>query len=460
MQLNIYAKFTTQTSIERSNTFARAVCAGELYDIYYSGEDTGFNYIIAAAAIVGPLFLMVATVVFITFDTLRRLRKIKMAGSFLENLKRDNLVAVVVIGIYISIYILILDILAVNIVRTSRHEYEPELSGRSPLNLVVTYITLLFDLVAFLFLLIMLLVIILVKVFGRYYWQNKKTPKSQIFVCFNWCKCENPDDTIFFMFPLLLVTPCICIISHFGYVILAWITEPAKSTTTLILYYILFFYLFLILQKSYKLGIRLLNRKQKTKSGEPISEKYEMQRDSSPSNNDSGGTTSDPALQLEIRPYNYGSGIVPDTTYNASLDLTPMPSKGSEAIDVLAFCVNIFLGLGYLGVAVIFIMVVYLMPLASEDLFDYLFNVIQFMIVVVSTQFAYNLLVGTEFSIKKVIESMKNTINSDKEVGYKSPERVSMAEEAGNFIASKILVPYLKKNTETNDKITTAESGV
>ena len=61
LQLNIYAKFTSQGSIERSNSFARAVCAGELYDIYYSGKNIGFNYIIGASAIAGPLLLAIAT---------------------------------------------------------------------------------------------------------------------------------------------------------------------------------------------------------------------------------------------------------------------------------------------------------------------------------------------------------------------------------------------------------------
>ena len=57
-QLNIYAKFTSQNNVERSNTFARAVCAGELYDIYYNGQATNFSYIIIAAAIAGPLSLV------------------------------------------------------------------------------------------------------------------------------------------------------------------------------------------------------------------------------------------------------------------------------------------------------------------------------------------------------------------------------------------------------------------
>ena len=46
---------------------------------------------------------------------------------------------------------------------------------------------------------------------------------------------------------------------------------------------------------------------------------------------------------------------------------------------------------------------VYLVPLASEDLFSYLFNVIQFIIVMISTQFAYKFLAPKKFSWKKII---------------------------------------------------------
>ncbi len=127
---------------------------------------------------------------------------------------------------------------------------------------------------------------------------------------------------------------------------------------------------------------------------------------------------------------------------------------------MLVFCLNIFLGVVYLGVAVIFVMVVYLKPLASEDLFNYLFNVIQFMIVVVSTQFAYKLLVGKKFSIEKVIKRVKKLVT---DAGYESPEDYNMAEETGHFIASEILVPHMNKEKDSKMKkktSTTEEASV
>ncbi len=477
-QLNIYAKFTSQNNVERSNTFARAVCAGELYEVYFSGQNTEINYIIAAAAILGPFLLFSVGILFFSLNIHKEVCKFKekkKSGSILQNTKRKNLVALVLIGFYVSIYVLILDILAVNVVRTSRHEYQPELSGRNPLNLAVTYVTFVCDLLAFIFLLTVLFFIILIKIL-QYRWQCSGTPANlQIIRCCKWSKYENADDIIFFLFPLLLVTPCICFTSHLGYIILAWITEPSRSTTTLILYYFLFFYLFLIFQKSYKLGTKLYCTKQK--SGGNKSQHELGVRSTPPSHDAASDPPSDvpkprgdapPEPRGDAPPEPRGDAPpelpsdtseprndTPATSGSAVSDPQPIQAgKGSatkDSINLLVFFVNLILGAVYLGIAVIFIMIVYLMPLASEELFNYLFNVIQFMIVVVSTQFAYKLLAGKKFSIKRIIKNIRKIISKDKEIKYDFSHDMNIVEETSDFVASKILVPHVKKRQTQNN---------
>lgn len=77
-------------------------------------------------------------------------------------------------------------------------------------------------------------------------------------------------------------------------------------------------------------------------------------------------------------------------------------------------------------------MIVYLMHLISEDLFIHLF---QFIIIVVSTQFAYKLLTRKSFSIKRVIKYIQRMILNDK-----NEEPASVAE----FVAEKLLIPHMK----------------
>lgn len=232
--------------MERSNTFARAVCAAELYDLYYSGKKIDFNntdfrntdpniisFIISAGAIVGPLLSILATVVYFIFRdaTKKQLKEqqrkeneenSKNTTNRRETLKIENLVALACVGIYISIYIWILDAMTVHVVSTARHEYKQELAGRITFNLSVVYFTFFVDSLAILFFVIIAI---------AYKWKFSKYS--------------------------LLIPPCVCCTSHFGYILLAWISAPSRSTTTLILYYFLFFYLFLTIRKSYTLFVRI-----------------------------------------------------------------------------------------------------------------------------------------------------------------------------------------------------------
>ena len=396
MQLNIYAKFTNQGNIERRNSFAQAVCAGELYDKYYSGKNIEFDYIIATSAIAGPLLLAMLTFFFLAVSCKRKCHELSDDNKNRMNLKtkRKNLVAFVLVGIYISFYILILDIFAAHTASSSSHEYEPELSVQSrdcAFNLVVAYVTLTYDLLVC-FLIILILVII---------WCIKIWPK-QFNKCFarNCCakKCchksyttdeiKIPDvaDQVInsLLFPSLLIPPFLSITSHLGYIILAWITQPSRSTTTLILYYFILCYLYLIFRTSYKHGSKILKSK-----------------------------------------------------------------TDSKTINVKIFTINLFLGMFYLGIAVVFIVIVYIEPLASEDLFSYLFNVVQFMIVVISTQYFYKLIAGKSFSIKKTIKTVHKIISDKKNYKlYKPLEEENLDKKTGGLFAALIDQHLLKEATE------------
>ena len=379
LQLNIYAKFTDQVNIERSNTFARAVCADELYNIYYSGKNIEFTYIIVASAIVGPVILLIGTILCTCLVVCCRC-KLSEENSIKLKTKRKNLVAFVSVGIYISFYILILDIFAVYTAGTSSHEYEPELSVQSrphAFNVVVAYFTLACDFV-FCSSIISILVII----------GCIKKPLKKIDECFkkHYSKCHKKGEEVInsVLFPLLLIPPFLCFTSHLGYIILAWITQPSRSTTTLILYYFILFYLYLIFRTSYKHGSKKFFNKESTE----------------------------------------------------------------ENISVKIFTINLFLGMPlYLIIAVVFIIIVYLKPLASEDLFSYLFNVVQFMIVVVSTQYFYKLFAGKSFSIKKTIKTVLNIIEKEKEdnnIDLLSHAKENLDKQTG-YLVVELIRPQLPK---------------
>ena len=406
MQLNIYAKFTNQENIERSNSFARAICAGELYDEYYSGKNIEFTYIIAASAIAGPLLLAMLTFFFLAASCKRKYNKLSDKKQDNKNgmnlkTKRKNLVAFVLIGIYISFYILILDVIAAHTASTSSHEYEPELSVQSrhrAFNLAVAYVTLTCDL-----LVCSLIILILVIIWGIKLWPNKFNKCFARNCCAKKCchksyttdGAEIPDvaDQVInsLLFPSLLIPPFLSITSHLGYIILAWITQPSRSTTTLILYYFILFYLYLIFRTSYKHGSKILKSK-----------------------------------------------------------------SDSKTINVLIFTINLLLGMFYLGIAVVFIVIVYIEPLASEDLFSYLFNVVQFMIVVVSTQYFYKLIAGKSFSIKKTIKTVHKIISGKNYKLYKPLEEENLDKKTGGLFAA-LIDQHLATEEVENQHNTTEE---
>ena len=115
----------------------------------------------------------------------------------------------------------------------------------------------------------------------------------------------------------------------------------------------------------------------------------------------------------------------------------------NKPIRVCIFLLTLLLGIAYLGLAVIFTLVVYLMPLASEDLYSYLFSGIQFMIVVVSTQYAYNLFAGKTFSCKKVLKHAKEIIY--KNIYGKRTQNVDIVEQSVDFFTVELLIPCTRE---------------
>ena len=332
------------------------------------------------------------------------------ASSVLHSTKRKNLVALGLLSIYITIYIFILDVIAANIVRTSSHEYARELSPRNiSFNLGVTYFTLVCDLLALGAVIVVFILIIIKKI-----------------------------ESVEGIFLSLLTATSVCIITHLGYIMLAWITQPSRSTTTLLLYYFLFFYMYLMFRKTYKLGLRFKksfsNYSPETESGKRIKKLF-----STPTNKPSETTNDPEPMEMQNRETN---GNAHPTDSRAGSDSTPAGKQ--KGIDVCLFFFIGVLGVFFLGLAVVFVMMIYLMPLASEDLFSYLFNVIQFMIVVVSTQYAYKLVVGKEFCFKKIVKHIKD-IAIKKKV-HEAPSNEGISKEIGKFVAEKLLIPQVKKN--------------
>lgn len=386
--------FTNQANVIRSNTFARAVCASELYDIYYSGNDS-FEYIIVSSSIIIPLIFI------IIFSTLSK----SMCGGIeplFEPKNHANLVALLMIGTIVSVGIFVMDVIACYLVYSSNHEYALEIGSRYSINLSIVYGTLVCD--------ILFIINLPISLFFFFYTDYKGH---------NFLKI---DSNYFFL--SMLVTPILCISSHLGYVMLAWLTEPSKSTTTLILFYFLFVSLFLIFRRFYK----------QIKNITPRSFCEQTSR-----------------IQLKLCKNNTNKSIEqlqPETNEgNEQLQLDTHSNEGNDTpLNIVTFCLLFVYGIVILGIAVMIFSMFASLPLASEGLVNYLFNIFQIVVILISTQFAYKLLFGKKFSLKRILESFLEEIekkSNEKKSNEKLRKIIKENEDNIAKATGKIVAEYL-----------------
>lgn len=451
--------FTVPESISRVNTFARAVCSKELYKIFYS-RNIRFNFVIIALTIVIPFVCLVMLILLI-----RNVQddSIKM---FTQPSKHGVLVAMVMNGILASAAILIFDILACYVVVSNYHEYSEDLEGSS-LNMYIVFGTLICDL---LFFIPQLFSIIYIMVFNakrlikicckrdiefsmRYptdYFIKLLIGKRTLSKIQNLSKSDN--DAIAVIFSSMLVTPLLCFSSHIGYIMLAWLTEPSKCTTILIIFYIIFVYFFLAFRKCYKhfarrkISLKCLNRRMPTthdsssvyaNTGFELTECPSNGEEQSIQHRDEREVDDMPVVLDNSSSEEQNKGGKEDDSYDCCFFSVVKVDK--EYLNTQAFCLQFFFAFFFLSLLVMMIAIIIILPLSSEELVTYLFNIFQLMVVIISTQVAYDLYFGSSFSTKDVFEKFRELFALKKNNNYNQ-----------NFVA---IAQNRAKYSEINDAV-------
>ncbi len=112
----------------------------------------------------------------------------------------------------------------------------------------------------------------------------------------------------------MLISPILCLASHLGYILLAWLTEPSKCTTIFLFCYFL-----------------------------------------------------------------------------------------NKHVNTQTFCLLIFLGFIFFVIMIMIISIIIVLPLSSEKLATYLFNILQLLVVIISTQVGYKIFFDSGIDLKKVL---------------------------------------------------------
>lgn len=435
MQLNVYAKYNDRGEIERQETFARAVCSEDLFDIYYSGSHGTFVWSIVAATIILPIISFMIFVVSV--------RKASVF-SFMKPDNHSQLVSLALVGAVLSLFIVITDFLACHVAASGSHEYAVEVTSWS-INFSVVYATLILDLIFTFpsFLCVLYVFYINITFFFGFDTNCKCLPKNFLRSCFTavlgkgsikkYNKLKNKQ-SIVIIFPIMLVSPLLCITSHLGYVIIAWLTEPDKSTANLILYYIILVFLYKAYKKLYVVHSRI---------------RIGLKRSNA-------GRNRNKVIELDVRGVESGhrsthtSGETEESHVSSHCCGLSFTKVDKELFNTQAVCLLFFHTIIVVGMVLLILSIFILLPIASARLATYIFNALQLIIAFVSIQFALSFF--SDLNIKAVLESFrevyaqKRATNSNKNIIEIAQDENIELEAATGSIAAEFTNVVIQKH--------------
>ena len=368
-------------------------------------------------------------------------------NSYTSPTNHATIVALVLTGIWITIGIFVCDVLACYVVLNG-HEYSSDIK-RISINLYIVFGTLVSDII---FILPMLLIVLYICIFynGREIFKilhcnttcsgNSCLSTVIAFIVgkkmFSKIIKLSENGIVSLMFPFMLVTPLLCFSSHLGYVMLAWLTEPSKCTITLILYYTFFVLLFFIFRRLYKIYSKIIFHLVKKTD------------DTSSNKNVKRGATehelrSDYKEQVSLQ-VEHTSEVVNDeqtsrTYVSKACGCISYSRASSHYINTQAFCLLLFYGVIIVSIATIFILIFVLLPITSDELAIYFVHALRLMILLITSQFAYQLFFSTTFTLRNVLQKFKEVYakkgHNENLVFIASKQREDLADIAGEFAA-------------------------
>ena len=302
--------------------------------------------------------------------------------------------------------IFILDILACHAVTASSHEYADYVDSDS-INFQINYVTLLTDSVVLFSQMLCILYILYynIKIFLGF--QNKAHhPYVLKFIVlligrknFKNFKQISDDAIIAAIFPFMLFTPIISFSSHCIYILLAWLTEPEKASVIFLTLYSIFIVLFYAFKSLYNhfSSFKVIQRKRKVDANFVSDEPDEnaTQHESIPGH--------DPECNDEDMPH--------------------------EHINTQAFCLTLL----FSSLIVLFVLMMLgmfvIIPFESVSLINYVVNVFQIFILILSSQFAIKVIFNTSFDFYSFIEVFKHALGKKEKLKNENVKAVVHKKE-------------------------------
>ena len=246
---------------------------------------------------------------------------------------------------------------------------------------------------------------------------------------------DNDDDNNnMIIFLCMLVSPLLCISSHVGFILMAWLTEPSKSTTVFILYYFVFVYLFLIFRECYRFYSDFHFLWTYKKKYNAIEYPTGIQLEELAKDQGASSGITDSATKSPRKEQSKDQGESPCSNSHVSLI---KKKEQNDMINVQAFCLILLVhSIFIVGIPIMIALAFILVPLETAGLVTYIFQLFQLLVVLISTIFIYQLFSTQKFNIDKFLKVFRKK--------YEENENDSAAESTDS--ADK------KTSEKTNEK--------
>ena len=401
IQITTYTKFNAPENLERENNYARAVCASELQKRYYSNKEGMIVYTLICLSIFFPFFVIILCL--FTFK-----KASEVVHSLSKPSKHETTVAMSLIGVYVSFSIYIMDIIACHSAVTANHEYRDDIDDSS-LNVMLTVGTLVCDtifLVPLIFGLFHAFCISGMEMCGKEHKCNRILSKYNRVIKIlskvtnkeeDTSRDNDDDNNNMVIFLCMLVSPLLCISSHVGFILMAWLTEPTKSTTVFILYYFVFVYLFLIFRECYRFYSDLhfswtCKKKYNTIEYPGCIQLEELSKDQDASSGITDSATKSPRKEQSKDQGDSRVSLIKKREQN-------------DMVNVQAFCLILLVhSIFIVGIPIMIALAFILVPLETAGLVTYIFQLFQLLVVLISTIFIYQLFSTQKFNIDKFLK--------------------------------------------------------
>ena len=247
MQLQLYGKFNNLRDIVVVETPASAVCVQDVKDEFKTDDK-----LYAFFALMVFLPIAVVTLIYVIVKSLRTQIRLKLRKAR----NHANLAALALTGVVFSFYTLAMDLLA--LVHGYKGEHELFIKYNITLPSTTTFI-LVITIIDFIPTVIITFGIILFLCCSRY-----KDTFCWIKSCYKLCCCclfPNHQELIdcekeLWILTLLFIAPLVCLASHAGYIVLAWICDHSHANSATFIILLSFFYYFFSFRQIYYCNCR------------------------------------------------------------------------------------------------------------------------------------------------------------------------------------------------------------